>query len=320
MTTKLSDGTLQSASGNILYSVLNSPIYAKGFLERFYADSVAGAITTSDIFPAELKNCGDQVMFRRPPVGEIFDYQRGQELDHSHLSTEIVTMVIKRGKYWNLQLDYVDQKQICNIMDYVNEFKNNSAIMLRQIIDREILTEVPLKADPFNKGIRAGKRTGAYNLGQLGAPVSLNSGNLIRYLTYLGAVLDEQNLPQSGRYVVLPSIARTLFANNALLNNANQSGLNKAIVISMDFIDLAGFKIYFSNDMPQYRDPTGQITYMILAGYKNATGFITQLTRQEVIDKDPRSFSTYWRALNIYDFDVLMPEKLAVLYSTIDIR
>lgn len=319
MPAKLSDGTLQSSSGNILYSVLNSPVYAQGFLQRFYADSIAGSITTSDVF-GDIRNCGDQVIFRRSPLAEIFDYQRGQDLEHSELNTDTVTLVVKRAKYWNLVLDYVDEKQICDIMKYVNAFKENAAIQLRQIIDREILTEVPLKADPFNKGIRAGKRTGAYNLGQLGAPVQLNSTNIIRMLTYLGAVLDEQNLPSSGRYVVLPSIARTLFANNALLNNAGQSGLNKAIVISMDFIDLAGFKIYFSNDMPQYRDSTGQITYMILAGFKDATGFITQLTKQDVIEKEARSFNKYWRALTIYDFDVLMPEKLAVMYASIDIR
>jgi len=137
--------------GYQVYNALNTPIYAKAFLARFYADSIAGSITSQDIIPAELKQCGDQVTFRVAPVGEIFDYINNQDLEVSTLNTELKTMVVKRGKYWNLKLSYVDEKRTCNIKEYVNEFMENSTLLLRQHIDREILTEVPLLADPLQQ-------------------------------------------------------------------------------------------------------------------------------------------------------------------------
>lgn len=318
---KLSTGTLPSASGYAVYDALNSPIYATSFIKRFYADSIAGVITSQDIFPADLKRCGDQVVFRRAPVGEIFDYQANQDLEVSQLNTETVTMVIRRGKYWNLKLDEIDEKRNCDIKRYITEFQDNSALILRQHIDREILSEVPLKADPFNKGVRAGKRTGAYNLGMLGEPVVLNSKTILNKLAQLAAVLDEQNVPERGRYVVLPGAAKPVLMMNGLLNDACKSGLGKAILLSQQFVDIAGFKVYFSNNMPMYMDPkVNKQTFLILAGFKEATGFITQLTERQVIDKDPRSFSKYWRGLNIYDFDVMTPEMLAVMYATIELE
>lgn len=314
-------GILPTASGHQVYNALNTPIYARAFIKRFIADSITGVITSQDIIPTELKQCGDQVTFRVAPVGEIFDYINNQDLEVSTINTELRVMTIKRGKYWNLKLSYVDEKRVCDIKRFVDEFMANSNQLLRQHIDREILTEAPLLADPYNKGIKAGLKSGAYNLGQLGEPVALTKDTILTKLSHLSTVLDEQNVPESGRYVVLPTMAKTLFYTNSLLNNSCAAGTGKALVLSQQFIDVAGFKIYFTNNMPMYYDPiVDKQTFLILAGFKDAIGFITQLTKQEVIDKDPRSFDKYWRALTIYDFDVLTPEKLAVLYATIDIE
>lgn len=314
-------GVLPSASGYQVYNSLNTPIYAKAFLARFYADSIAGVITSQDIIPAELRQCGDQVTFRVAPVGEIFDYINNQDLEVSTLNTEYKTMVVKRGKYWNLKLSYVDEKRTCNIKEYVNEFMENSTYLLRQHIDYEILTEAPLLASPYNKGVKAGLKSGAYNLGQLGDPVALTKDTFLTKISHISTVLDEQNVPERGRYIVLPTMAKSLFYANPLLNNAAAAGTGKAVLLSQQFMDIAGFKVYFTNNMPMYYDAkAGKQTFLILAGFKEAIGFITQLTKQEVIDKDPRSFDKYWRALTIYDFDVITPEKLAVLYATIDIE
>lgn len=313
-------GTLTAASGYQQYNALNTPVYAKGFIKRFYADSIIGSITSQDIFPADLRQCGDQVVFKREPVGEIFEYVKNQDLSVSSLNSETVTMIIGRAKYTNLKLDRVDEKRTCDIKTFVQKFMDNSVQQLREKIDHEFLTEVPLKASPYNKGLRAGLRTGQYNLGQAGRPVVLTKDNFLTRLTFLQAVLDEQNLPSSERYLVLPYVAKTVLQANGLLNDASASGLSKAILLSQQWIDLAGFKVYFSNNMPQYTDPTtGQKTYLLLAGIKQAAGFITQLTQTEIIDQDPRSFSKYWRSLNIYDFGVFQPEMLAVMYATFEI-
>lgn len=311
---------MQSAIGYQVWNMLNQPFFADRMMTRTYADTIAGAITSQDVIPTELKKCGSQVIFRKKPEGEIFDYQKNQDLSFSELTTETITMTIGRAKYWNLKLDELDIAQVCDIKKWVNWFLDDCAEKLRQKIDQEILNYVPRKADAYNKGARAGKISGAYNLGTMGNPVELNAQNLITHLTNLSAVLNEQMVPRQGRFIVLPPVAETLFYRNDFLNNANISGLAKAVVLTQNVPEIMGFKTYFTPNMPLMHDPlANKTTYMVLAGLKDATGFVTQLTKQKHIDQAERSFSEYWRGLQVYDFEVLEPHKLAVLYCSVSI-
>ena len=104
---------LPAASGYTqLVSALTQPAYAAGFLKRFHMMTISGSITSQDIVPKEIRQKGDEVVFRRAPEAEIFDYQKNQELEVSHLYTSTITMNVNRAKYSNLKLDAIDRKQI----------------------------------------------------------------------------------------------------------------------------------------------------------------------------------------------------------------
>lgn len=311
--------TVPAASGYRVYAALKSPIFAQALIPKYYASTVTGQITSSDIVPAEIKREGDQVVFRTAPVAEVFDYQKNQDLETSQLNTSSVVMTVTRAKYYNLKLDNVDEKQIPNVRNWVSEFRDSAMKVLALRTDREILTELPHQVDCHNKGRNAGIRSGVFDLGTSGAPVTVNPNNLMEFIGRLAAVLTERQVPQSGRFLVLPSSAQPLFWANTILSNAYASGQSKSIVLTDGTMipDLLGFKIIFSNNTPIYTDPvTGAQTYTILAGLKTATGYVMQLTKQEVITQDPRSFSSYWRGLTLYDFKVIKPEDLAVGYVT----
>lgn len=312
--------TMQSASGYRVYQFLNSPLFAKEMIHRTYHNTVTGVITSHSVVPSEIRDVGDQITFRKDPVGEIFKYQKNQPLEFSELNTETVTMVINRAYYWNLKLDEIDLKQIQNIKTWVNRFIENSQEQLRQQIDFEVLDYIPRKADPFNKGTKAGKVSGMYDLGMMGRPIHLDSENFLQYIGFLAAVLDENKAPETGRYLVLPASARTLFLTNKWLNDSGATGLGKAIMLSDTVPSISGFKIYFSQNMPSYVDPNyrDKRAHLILAGVADATGFVTQMTKQQHIDQVETSFAQYWRGLQVYDFEVLRPEHVAVLYATVN--
>lgn len=313
--------TMQSASGYRVYQFLNSPIFAKNMIHRTYHDTVTGVITSHEVVPSEIRDVGDQITFRKDPVGEIFKYQKNQALEYSELNTETVTMVINRAYYWNLKLDAIDLKQIQNIKMWVQKFLDNSQEQLRQKIDFEVLDYVPRKADPFNKGSRAGKISGMYDLGMYGRPIHLDKDNFLQYIGFLSAVLDEAQAPDSGRYLVLPSSARTLFITNKWLNDAGATGLGRAVMLSDTIPSISGFKIYFSQNMPSYVDPNhkDKRAHLIVAGVADATGFVTQMTKQQHVDVSEKSFAEYWRGLQVYDFEVIQPEHIATLYATIQV-
>lgn len=320
MPNKATPSTLASAIGYQVISMLNDPVFADIMEARTYYDTIAGVITSRDIVPAEIKHCGSLVIFRRKPEGEIFSLVKNQPLEVSELTTTTVTMAIKRAKYWNLKVDQIDIEQVCGIKKWIQWFLDDCAEKLRQEVDAEILDYIPRKVSPYNKGSRAGVTSGAYNLGSMGMPVTLTADNLIEHLTNLSAVLNEQQVPRRDRFIVLPPAAETLFYRNQLFNNAAASGMSKALVLAENIPMVMGFNILFSPNMPMMYDPiAGKNTYMILAGVKSATGFVTQVTKQKHIDNVESSFAEFWRGLQVYDFEVIRSDLLAVLYASISL-
>ena len=311
--------TLPAASGYRVYAALKNPILAKTFIARYYPTTVTGQITSQSIVPAEIKTEGDQVIFREKPQAEIFKYQKNQDLEVSQLNSASTVMTIDRSYYFNLKLDRVDEKQIPDIRQWVNDFIEDAKQKLAERTDFELQSELPHQVDCHNKGPSAGRRTGAFNLGTIGAPVTVTKDNIPDFLGRLKAVIGEQNVNTNDLYVILPQSVQVLFWANPILANAGVSGNGKSIILTNgeSIPNILGFNIIFSNTTPVYTDPTtGQMTFTVLAGRKDATGFVAQLNDQEVIDKDPRSFSKYWRGLTLYGFKLLAPKETAVGYVT----
>lgn len=300
-----------------LAAAMNTPAYASGFLKKFHFTTVSGLITSQDIVPKEIRQQGDEVVFRRAPEAEIFDYQKNQELEVSHLSTSLITMNVNRALYSNLKLDKIDVKQVKDIASYLSEYQSDVTRKVAERIDSEVLFELPLQADACNRGKRAGKRSRMFDLGTSGAPVVLTAKNIVHYLVALRTVLTERNIDPNGLYVVLPTEAMQLFYLNPILADAGASGQSASIIMGTKIPNVLGFDIIFSNNMPQ-RNENGRIAYTILAGRKDATGFVMQITETQHIKEDSRHFGEFWRSLHVYDFKVLYPEALAVLYATLD--
>lgn len=311
-----------SSAGYPVYSRLTTPIFAKNFIERYHFGALTTEITGNNMLPAEINRTGNEVILRRPPEGEIRTYQKNQVLEHSELKSDTIHMTIARAKYWSLKLDEVDYTQIQDINTWVNLFKDDTARKFDKEVSREMLLELPIKASPFNKGSCAGIKTGAYNLGKVGAPLSFRPDNMTQIFAMLEAVLVEQEVSGKEMFLILPYAARQhIYHKDSPLYSALVSGMGKSIVLSNSekWPSMIGFNFLFANDMPIYRDPiTNEITYTIIAGDKNATAFVTQLRKVRNTEGSHESFDRYWQGLQVYDFDVILPEALAIAYVKID--
>lgn len=311
-----------SASGYPVYSRLNNPVFARDLVERFQHDGVTARFTTNNIVPSEIKTTGSEVVMRREPEAELFDFQKNQTLSHSDLNTDIIRMVIDRAKYWNLKLDQVDQTQIGNVTMWVNAFKKNAARKLDRQITREILIQTPHEVSRYNKGTCAGKVTGRYNMGTLGSPVVLTAKNFPMVLAQVRAVLAEQDVPAQDLFITVPQQFQLLMYNvNSPLYSVCVSGMQKSVVLLNGEVlpSMVGFDFIVTLEQPILWDPIAEVyAYAMIAGRKDAIAFVTQLNKNRVIDNDPRSFSTYWQGLQVYGFKTIRPEALVVLYATID--
>lgn len=322
MSTQSTQSVVPSSSGYPSYpSMLNSPIFGEGLVHRYKMKAITTEITGNKMMPSEINKSGTEVVLYRAPEAEIRTYQKNQPLQHSDLATDTIHMVISRAIYWSLKIDQIDLTQVGNIQAWINAFKDDAAHKIDTHISRELLLELPVKASPHNKGVCAGIKTGSWNLGQIGKPIQLRPDNMAQIFAMLEAVLVEQECASKDVFIILPYAAKFLMYHpTSPLYSASVSGLAKSSVLmtSEMFPDFLGFKTMFAHNMPVYTDPiTGDTTYTIIAGDKNATAFITQMNKSRVIDTNHETWDSYWQALQVYDFDVIQPENLAVAYVTI---
>jgi hypothetical protein len=311
-----------SSAGYPVYSGLINPIFAKAFTMRMYAETVHGQITSTSVVPSELRNAGDLAVFRRPPRGQVFKYNKNQDLDVSHFNSSTFSFRVDKAWYINIKLDKLDLKQIPEIRQWIKMFMDDSLEQLGAQIDHDILQTMVADAHHCNKGNRAGVRTHAFRLGQVGAPLALEAGGAINPLTLtavMRAVLAEQNIRSSrDTFVVWPTAVESLFLANPVLANACMSGLSQSTLITGTVAPIQGVKHLFSANMPTYRDPvTNEVTYPVIMGLRSATGYVQQMRDNEIITQDPRSFSQYFRALFVAGWGVLEPCQLVVAYVTV---
>lgn len=300
-------------SGNLIH-----PMVAADLLERFYCTTIFGEISTTE-YTGDLMRCGDQITFWREPEVEIHDYKKNAPLKSDTLESCPISMTIDKAKYFNLKIDWIDEKQICNWDTWKDAFLRRASYNLGQIIDQELLNNMYAEVHPCNMGPNAGVLSQCYNLGEPGAPVALTPDNIIDALAQKCAVLDEQCIPDD-RFIILPPIAKVLLMNSPYGESCflNCGGGESPAVNGKLPGQLLGMDVYISNNAPKVKDAgTNQDAYWIMFGHRSATAFASQIEETRVIE-DKDSFDRYYQGLQVYGCGVMRPEALGACYATFE--
>lgn len=170
-------------------------------------------------------------------------------------------------------------------------------------VDNNILGSIFANAAAANAGATAGAISGDINLGNSTTPLALTKSNIVDAIVDYGTILDEQNRPDSDRFVVLPAKAcariKTSELKDASLTGDGKSTLRNGKVGMID-----RFTIYSSNNM---NVTSGK--YDVVFGHKSALTFAGQINSMETL-KNPNDFGDLARSLFIYGFDVIDPASL----------
>lgn len=277
---------------------------------KFYQQTVLANITNND-WEGEIKDQGDVVRIRSVPTITIRDYQKGLALQSEVPVSTPITLNIDQGKYFNFLLDDVDKVQ--NDINAMDTFSTDAAQQMKISIDASVLNAAKIRTaiPAANKGATAGVISGNINLGVTGTAVQITTSNALDFLLDLGLVLDEQNIPEEGRFVVLPAwYIRRLKASDlkfAYLTGDDQTPLRNGKVGVVD-----RFTIYSSNAIANIVDGPNTCNF-ILAGTKAGISFASQMTQMETI-RSTSTFGNLVRGLNVYGFDVTLPTALALGY------
>jgi hypothetical protein len=284
-------------------------IWSGKLIEKFYAATVLAAISNTD-YQGEIKNQGDKVQIRTKPTITIRDYEVGQSLLAERPSAPNVTLSIDKGKYFNCILDDVMETQSdINLMSlWSDDAGEQMKIVIDTMVLRGILHAMPT---PQNRGSAAGAVTAGVNLGVSGTPVTVVARNatagqveILDLILRLGLVLDEQNIPETGRWIVMPTWSAAMLKGSEL-RDAALTGDGVSILRNGRLGMIDRFTIYSSNLLPSgVAGGLASGEYVIYAGHAHGLTFASQMTKMETI-RSESTFGELLRGLQVFGYSVL---------------
>ena len=290
-------------------------IWSGKLVEKFYASTVLAAISNTD-YEGEIKNQGDKVRIRTKPTITIQDYLADQSLLLQRPSGNVIDLLIDKGKYFNTILD--DVMDVQSDLNLLSMWSDDAAEQMKIVIDTAVLLGLVNQAVATdNRGTAAGKISHTINLGATGTPLAVVARSpttgkveIVDAILRLGQTLDEQNIPETGRWIVLPTWAATLIKMSEL-REAYLTGDATSILRNGRIGMVDRFTLYTSNLLPS-GVAAGLVAgeYIMYGGHAHGLTFASQMTRMETM-RSEMTFGTIMRGLQVYGFKVVDPTAIA---------
>jgi hypothetical protein len=308
--------TSPSYSGTFIPTIWSSKLNIK-----FYAATTFGDVSNTN-WEGDIKNMGDKVVINNIPTISINTYTIGQNLTYQVPTPNTVELQIDQGFYFGVNVsDVLEFQAQPNLMDI---FTTDAANQMKINVDREAFLNTFSSADSANIGTTAGALSGSYNMGSDSVPIDYtNAANsILNTITSMGSILDEQNVPESDRYIVLTPHERQLLMQSPLAQ-AYVTGDAESILRNGKIGRIDRFDIYVSNLLPKAaagQDYFGNTSggalkrHVILAGHKSALTFASQINKVESIP-NPNDFGVLVRGLVVYGRKAVKPT--AMTYAVI---
>lgn len=306
-----------TVAGNTLQSTGFIPeIWSGKLVEKFYASTVLAAISNTD-YEGEIKNQGDKVKIRTKPTITIADYSADQSLTLQRPSGNVVELSIDKGKYFNTILD--DVMDVQSDLNLLSMWSDDAAEQMKITIDTAVLAGILNQATATtNRGATAGAISANINLGVTSTgPLALTARSpasgeveIVDAILRLGQVLDERNIPETGRWIVLPTWAATLIKMSEL-REAYLSGDATSMLRNGRIGMVDRFTLYTSNLLPA--GVSGGLAageYAMYAGHAHGLTFASQMTKMETM-RSEQTFGTIMRGLQVYGYKVVDGTALA---------
>ena len=299
--------TTPSYSGTFIPSVWSSKLNVK-----FYAATTFGDVSNTN-WEGDIKSMGDKVVINNIPSINIKAYSIGATLQYDVPTPNTIELQVDQGYYFGVNVsDVLEYQAQPNLMDM---FTTDAANQMKIQVDRECLQAVVTGCDPANVGATAGKISGSYSFGTDAVPVVLTggtTGNILQTITAMASALDEQNVPETGRWIVLPAWMGFILKSSDL-KLAYLTGDDKSPIRTGKIGTIDRFTVYLSNNYEVIVD-TGKVAPCeCLFGTKDAISFASQITNVETL-RSQTTFGNIVRGLNVFGYKDTKPEAMGVVY------
>jgi len=262
-------------------------VFSKLLQAKFYSSSVLPAISNTD-YEGEISGQGDKVHIRTVPNVTVADYNGA--ISYADLTTSTVELLIDQAKSYAFKMDDVLSAQ--GDIDMLAEASKDAAESMRIAVETDVLANVV---------------TGATTIG---SQTTITSSNILTNILDIAKELDELNIPEEGRFIVLPpsmvSLLKQSELRQAYLTGDATSPLRNGQVGQVD-----RFTVYQSNLLYTATSGTDDTYTHVLAGHPKAITFASQFTNTETVRLES-TFGDGVRGLKVYGRKVVTPDCLAV--------
>ena len=302
-------------------------LWSGKLLAKFYQNTMLSEIANTD-YEGELKNQGDTIRIRLAPSISISDYTVGQNLSYEVPTPIFQDMQVNKGKYFGVQVNDVLAYQ--SDMNLMNMFTEDAAKQLKIQIENEVffnymITEGPAAA---NEGATAGAISASYNLGTDVTPIDqATPENVLKGILRMASALDEQNVPEDGRWLIISPFDRQLLMQSNIAQ-AYFTGDPQSTIRSGKIGMLDRFTVYVSNLLPKGEagkalvaglsatSSGGAVTNAkarrtMVAGTKAAMSFALTVNKTEPL-RNQTDFGDIVRGLAVYGRKTVKPEALVL--------
>ena len=294
-------------------------VYSKQVLNFFRKASVAEAITNTD-YAGEIASFGDSVRIIKEPEITVYTYERGANVTQTKLTDQEITLIVDTANAFKFIVDDIETNM--SHVNFRDTATSSAAYALRDAFDEGVIASMfsGVSASSPNHVLGSDSATdlasGTFDgTGNLDIGFDSSEHDPIDVLGHMARLLDEQNVPEEGRwFLASPDFYEVLASSSSKLlsvdYNAGQGSIRNGLVTSGL---LRGFNMYKSNNIADTSNAAGKC----IAGHISSTATAQTITSTEVI-RDPDSFGDIVRGLHVYGTKVLRGEALVSAFYGID--
>lgn len=250
-------------------------------------------------YEGDIGAAGDTVRITSISDPEIADYVPGVTvITPQPLTTAQRTLTITESKYFGFEIDDVDKRQALG--GVMAEGMKRAAYRLRDTADKFL-------AAKFVGGVQSANTISTTTVvaAPTGAQIDAYTG-----LIQLGLKLDEADIPEEGRWAIVPPWYHSLLKLDTRFTSAADRGEQSA-AINGKVGTVNGMAIAMSNNAPLI---TGD-DYAVLAGTDAALSYAEQINSTEAY-RPESSFSDAVKGLHVYGAKMVRPDHVAMLTAS----
>lgn len=263
-------------------------LWSARLLEHLDKNLVLGNLVNHS-WEGEIKNYGDTVKINQISDITVGDYTKGTAITYEDVTGTPTELKIDQQKYWAFKVEDIDAAQ-ANIR-LVDEAMKRASYALRDVIDQKIA------AHAADAGIQIAQTA-------LATPEAAYEA-----LVSLSVALDEKNVPDGGRWAVVPPwFYGLILKDNRFVASGTQSAA--ASLESGRIGGAANFTVYKSNNLT-----TASSVTSLMAGNSTAITMARQIIKTEALRLE-NNFVDAVRGLLVYGTAVVQPNALACMKVT----